>query len=311
MGKIIALVVLLLPQILSTQFDSFDRKPELSGHIILKNKDTLIPYYFGKENLAAQINHSANTYVNAGHLSGFFLLQILDSLEANKVLSKNQKISQYIKTLPQNDLTVKDLVEHRTNFPKRIWKVYRDEEIRGNKKLCSPNILDNECAFELLTNLTELNLHRSEKSSFSEFNTILLVKILEVAALKDITELIKTGTRAIHKFDIHHSVSEGQLIDFSGKIHTINSSLDMGLPFDDRLLGLKGLYAKSMEIVKMYQEGLFPKLSGDFVHYTEVYETNGFQVFLFLNRTSEKENFISDLKSHIAQNLLPKTLDGN
>jgi hypothetical protein len=57
MGKISLLLLLLLSELCQAQLDSFPRWNEFSGHLIIKNSDTIIHHYSGLSQLSPELMH--------------------------------------------------------------------------------------------------------------------------------------------------------------------------------------------------------------------------------------------------------------
>ena len=305
MGKISLLLLLLLSELCQAQLDSFPRWNEFSGHLIIKNSDTIIHHYSGLSQLSPELMHDTNTLVNAGLFSSLFTFQIADSLQKEGKLDCSKSIQTYIETFENTTLTVADLINQRTGFPSHIWRLYKTEVLRGTNTFCTKSVLDNECAVDLILNMPNLAYLKQSKTSYSELNLIILVKVLEICSFTTYEELLKKYTKAKLNNSPILTCAESQFINYYGEVSPMNNASQFGLPFVDLTIGHKNLYAKPEDIVALHKDkSNIPDISGSYGFHVEVYTQKDRTVYLFLNRQSEVEHLEADLKTYIRQHLL-------
>lgn len=306
MGKIIPLVLLLIGLKSFGQIDSFPRIKEFSGHILIEKKDTLIHHYFGESTLSPSSDHSESSYVNLVSFSSLIINNIADSLKKQRKLSYDEKVQTYITSFQNENLKISDLINHTTGINIDIWQLFRKEVIRGQNTFCSQTFLDNECLIDLVLQHDSLGAFKHSEFQYSPINTVLLVKVMEISTGLSIDQIISNYSQGVLKNDFTKPLPQGQYINYYGKIVSLNSSLEFGLPFDISLTGSSDIYIPVKEVIKNLNQNLdkAPALSGNNGFYAEVYQENNHRIYIFLNRISEKENLEEDLKTYIRQHLL-------
>lgn len=306
MGKVVLLLLLITGLKVHSQLDSFPRINELSGHIYIQDKDSLIHLYAGESTLSPLSYHSDSSYVNLVAYSELIIKNICDSLTKANKLSTERTIQSYIYSFKNTNLKVSDVLNHTSGITLDIWQLYKEEVLRGENVFCSKSLLDNECLIDLVLKHDSLKEFRHSAIQHSQINTVLLIKILEISSGLALEELIKKYSNAALVTDFHRAIPQGQFINYYGKLRSLNSSAEFGLPFEINLFGSNNLFYPSTEVVQLIQNNIesIPKISGVNGFYVECYQEGDYLVYLFLNRISEKENFEAELKKYIRQRLL-------
>ncbi|MDR2121513.1 MAG: beta-lactamase family protein [Flavobacteriaceae bacterium] len=148
---------------------------KLSGGILIaRGNHVLFEKYTGYANIETKTPVTPTTPIHVASVTKILTsLAILKLIEADK-LSLNQKVSSLFSDFPYPDITLQDLLTHRSGLPNYAYVVEKIKSWDRSKKMTNDDVLN-----LFISHKPELLFQRDTRFSYSNTNFTLLALIVE------------------------------------------------------------------------------------------------------------------------------------
>ncbi|MAW64851.1 MAG: hypothetical protein CMD18_01510 [Flavobacteriales bacterium] len=291
MAKIVSLLLFSVPALLWSRSLNRDSilhliPKNLTGQVVItQNNNFVFKENFGlkERNFKTLINDS--TVFNIGQVSHTIIYYLFEKLSQENKIKLSNKVNEYIKEFPYENIQIKHLLEHQSGLPHLYVKLYHRKIYNNwNLKIHSRNgRFDNEDIINILINeKPTLNFSPGDSTAYSDINYLLLASLVEKITNTSFENYVrKIFFQKLH-FQPILSAENDTLVNkaygyrfFSDSTFQLYDNLKTrNLPFDDGTYGNQHVYLSATELA-IWGNFLFKKTNFDSHNIASINETIG------------------------------------
>lgn len=291
MAKIAGLLLFCVPALLWSSplnRDSIlDLIPKnLTGQVVItQNENFIFKENFGLKERYFKTLINDSTVFNIGQVSHSVIYFLFEKLFQEKKIKPSNKINEYIKRFPYENIQIKHLLEHQSGLPHSYVKLYHRKIYNNwNLKISDRNgRFDNDDITNILINeKPTLNFSPGDSSAYSDINYLLLTSLIGKITNTSFENYVKQlFSKKLHLYPILSAENDTFFNKAYGYRFLSDSTFQLcdnlktrGLPFDDGTYGNQHIYLSATELSN-WGNFLFKKTNFDSLNVSSNKEAMG------------------------------------
>jgi CubicO group peptidase (beta-lactamase class C family) len=291
MAKIVGLLLFSIPTLLWSLPLNRDSilhliPKNLTGQVVITKNDSFIfKENFGLRDRYFKTLINDSTVFNIGQVSHTIIYYLFKKLFQEKKIKPSNKINEYIKRFPYENIQIKHLLEHQSGLPHLYVKLYHRKIYNNwNLKISDRNgRFDNDDIINILINeKPTLKFLPGDSSAYSDINYLLLTSLVEKITKTSFENYVRQlFFQKLHfhpilsaKNDTLFNKAFGYRFFSDSTFQLCDNLKTRNLPFNDGTYGNQHIYLSATELA-LWGNFLFKKTNFDTQNIAPNKETMG------------------------------------